>query len=113
MPRKLSDEEVIEIRQKLRDGKTSVTELMEEYHRDRLAIQFAAKGTTFKHLNEAHPPVESIEYRRKQQKIKPSDHAIIAQRYAEGGETQQEIADSYDVDISYINRIINEQRQLA
>lgn len=112
MPRKLSDEDVIEIRRKLRDGTTSVTELMEEYDRDRLAIQFAAKGTTFKHLNRICPPVEKIEYRRKQQKITQRDHAIIAERYA-AGETQQEIADSYGVDISYINRIINEQRQLA
>jgi DNA-directed RNA polymerase specialized sigma subunit len=112
MPRKMDDAEVIEIREKLRDGKSSVTELMEEYNRARLAIYYAAKGITFKHLNEEYPPVVAIGYRRAKQKVTQRDHARIAERY-DAGETQQEIADSYDVDISYICRIINEQRQLS
>lgn len=112
MPRKLEDMDVIEIRRKLRDGLISVTELMEQYERNRLSIYNAAKGFTFSHLNERYPPVEAIEYRRVKQKIVHRDHAAIAERY-DNGETQQEIADAYHVDISYICRIINEQRQLT
>lgn len=107
---KMEDFEVIEIRHRLREGSVSVTELMKLYKRTRLSIYNAAKGDTFKHLNEQYPPVEAIEYRREDQKILPSDHAKIAQRYYEG-ETQQEIADSFCVDITYICRIIAEQRQ--
>jgi len=110
MPRKLDDADVIAIRKELHEGRVSVTELMERYNRDRLSIHLAAKGKTFKHLNEKHPPVEAIEYRRAEQKILPSDHARIVERY-DAGETQQEIADSFDVDITYICRIINDQRQ--
>lgn len=112
MPRKLNDEQVIEIRQKLRDKLVSVTELMRQYERNRPSIYNAAKGITFSHLNERFPPVDSIEYRREEQKILPRDHAKIAARY-DAGDTQQEIADTYAVDISYICRIISEQRQLT
>lgn len=110
MPRKLKDRQVIEIREALRDDKVPVAVLMRKYDRSRLSIYNAAKGVTFTHLNEVCPPVEAIEYRREGQKIVPEDHAIIFERYADG-ETMQEIADTYDVDVAYISRVISEYRQ--
>lgn len=109
----LTDDDVIEIRKRFADGEPTLDVAL-SLNFSPETVRKAATGLTFMHLNDIAPPAKVSRKRgNSKRKISEADCRLIYDYFQQDypAMTMKRIADSYGVSLSYISRIVSNDRQ--
>jgi hypothetical protein len=114
-PKKLTPEEVAEVKQRYGQGETSV-DLAQYFAVNDRQIRRLVSGTSQKHdpTQIMHPAWKQKGFRKAQTKLSDAQITELRRRYAQGGISQRKLASIYKIDQGYLSAIINfKERTLA